>query len=95
MARPVRPLFLERTSYRRRRAADAARLLPVLGLMLFAVPLLWPQEGEAAVRGSRAIVYVFGVWVVLIFCAWSLSRLVSRSRREDGRDAALHEEEAP
>lgn len=60
------PVFLERQSYRRRRLMDAARLLPVLGAALFAVPLLWPTEGENAVRMSAAITYVFSVWAVLI-----------------------------
>ena len=36
-------VFLERQSYRRRRLMDVARLLPILGAALFAVPLLWPR----------------------------------------------------
>lgn len=83
MARPVRPLFLERASYRRRRAADAARLLPVIGLMLLAVPLLWPQQGAETVPGSRAITYIFGVWVLLIAGAWGLSRVFTGPPRAD------------
>ncbi|SDD10875.1 hypothetical protein [Ruegeria marina] len=60
------PVFLERQSYRRRRLMDAARLLPILGAALFAVPLLWPNAGEGGVRMSVAITYVFGVWAALI-----------------------------
>ncbi|SLN75274.1 hypothetical protein [Ruegeria meonggei] len=65
----VRPsLFLERQSYRRRRLTDAARLLPVLGAALIAIPLLWPS-GDAVQDGiplSSAILYIFSCWVVLI-----------------------------
>ncbi len=73
MARgPSSPVFLERRSYRRRRMQDAQRLLPVLGLVLWMVPVLWPSGDEAApVRMSDAIYYVFGVWCVLIgLSAW-------------------------
>ena len=80
---PPPPVFLERQSYRRRRLMDAARLLPLLGALLFAVPLLWPApkgavvaeagtmaDGPGAVTMSEAMVYVFGVWAVLIaLCA--------------------------
>jgi len=61
------PVFLERQSYRRRRLMDAARLLPVFGAALFAVPLLWPSGGGLeGVPTSVAIRYVFGVWAGLI-----------------------------
>ena len=63
-------VFLERQTYRRRRLMDAARLLPVLGALLFAVPLLWPAAndagGAAPVPTSRAIRYIFVVWALLI-----------------------------
>ncbi|KAA2313150.1 hypothetical protein DL237_15480 [Pseudooceanicola sediminis] len=45
------PLFLERRGYRQRRMTDAARVLPMLGLVLLAMPLLWPQ-GDGT---SRAV----------------------------------------
>ncbi|HBM61753.1 hypothetical protein ACFSDD_16460 [Salipiger marinus] len=60
------PVFLERQSYRRRRLMDAARVLPFLGLLLWLVPLLWPQGQEGGVRSSSAIVYLFGVWAFLV-----------------------------
>ena len=74
-------VFLERQSYRRRRLMDAAKLLPLLGVLLFAVPLLWPGPetgpeagavagqagaGRVAVRMSDAIQYIFLVWAALI-----------------------------
>lgn len=63
-------VFLERQTYRRRRLMDAARLLPVLGALLFAVPLLWPGAEDAGAAApmptSRAIRYIFLVWALLI-----------------------------
>lgn len=62
-----RAMFLERRTYRRRRLMDAARLMPIVGAVLFAVPLLWPEGGEAgATTMSEAITYIFGLWAVLI-----------------------------
>ncbi len=65
-ARPS--LFLERQSYRRRRLMDAARLLPILGAALIALPLLWPSQTspEDGVPLSSASLYVFACWVFLI-----------------------------
>ena len=45
-------VFLERETYRRRRIMDAARLLPLLGVALFALPLLWPKPGDPGGDGS-------------------------------------------
>lgn len=66
-------VFLEHQSYRRRRLMDVARLLPLLGVLLFAVPLLWPGPESSAAGGgsgvvamSDAMIYIFGVWAVLI-----------------------------
>ncbi|WP_127900651.1 hypothetical protein [Solirhodobacter olei] len=67
-----RPLFLARQSYRLRRLMDAARLLPVLGLFLFLVPVLWgPPSSHSTVTDG---IYLFFVWLVLIVCAFLLSR---------------------
>lgn len=67
------PVFLERQSYRRRRLMDAARLLPVMGALLFAVPLLWPGADDAGavdpVPMSHAIRYIFAVWALLILAS--------------------------
>lgn len=79
------PVFLERQSYRRRRLMDAARLLPVFGAALFMVPLLWSSgdDGEAAVHTSTAMIYLFGVWAVLILCAAMFSKFARRWRNND------------
>jgi hypothetical protein len=65
-------VFLERTSYRRRRLRDVRRLLPFIGALLFLVPLLWNAGGET--RTAMAMVYLFGAWAVLIALAAILSR---------------------
>ena len=68
MPQPGTPLFLERRSYRLRRMMDAVRLLPLLGLGLWMVPLLWSTGGDGVepVSMSRALMYIFGVWALLI-----------------------------
>ena len=67
------PVFLERQGYRRRRLMDAAKLLPIFGAALFAVPLLWPDvpsgDDTEPVRLSGAMLYVFSVWAILIALA--------------------------
>ena len=82
--KPVsKTVFLERQGYRQRRMMDLARLLPVTGAALWLVPLLWPggfetAEGVAPVRTSQAVIYIFGVWALLIVAAalfgWGLRR---------------------
>ncbi|OZB15097.1 MAG: hypothetical protein B7X55_10160 [Rhodobacterales bacterium 34-62-10] len=83
------PLFLERRSYRQRRLMDAARLLPLLGVLLWLIPLLWPQRdpaGEvAAVSTSSAILYIFGVWVLLALIALFVSLMLD-SKAETADD---------
>ena len=56
-----KPRFLAPAAYRQRRLRDAARLLPILGLALLMVPLLWTEPPS----GSRATLYVFAVWALL------------------------------
>jgi ABC-type uncharacterized transport system permease subunit len=83
---PVRaapPVFLEHRSYRQRRLMDALRLLPLVGMLLWMVPVLWPVADSAGavdavrpIKMSQAVTYVFVVWLVLIVCAAGLwSRL--------------------
>ena len=79
------PVFLQREFYRARRRADAARLLPILGACLFALPLLWRGEG-GEVSTSRAMLYLFGVWALLIIAAGLLSRRLGEPRERDEGD---------
>lgn len=68
------PLFLARRSYRRRRIMDAARLLPLVGLVLFLLPMLW-HPGETPVPDTaRGMIYLFAVWAGLILAAAALAR---------------------
>ncbi|MEO1556713.1 MAG: hypothetical protein AAFS01_09795 [Pseudomonadota bacterium] len=85
------PVFLERRSYRRRRMMDALRLLPVLGVFMWMLPLFWPTpaDGPAApetVALSTALTYVFLVWLALIASALSLWTFL-RARPEMDEDA--------
>ncbi len=83
MKRPKPPLFLQRDSYRRRRLADAARVLPVLGALLFMVPLLWAPQITPAQDTARGGLYIFAVWAGLILTAFALSRRIrSRASRD-------------
>jgi len=63
------PIFLERKSYRRRRIMDAVRLLPLFGLGLWLVPLMWPRQVDPGADGlamSAVLIYIFAVWLMLI-----------------------------
>lgn len=73
MARPPEPVFLERQSYRRRRVGDAARFLPLIGLVLFLLPVLWADDATTA----GGIVFLFTVWGALIVVVAVLSRLLA------------------
>lgn len=79
------PLFLQRKSYRARRMMDVIRLLPLLGLALWLIPLFWPVgtgAGDDAVQGiptSVALKYIFCVWVGLVVAGWLLWRRTSRA----------------
>ncbi len=62
---------------------DAARLLPVAGALLFALPLIWSDAGTAT--GG---LYVFGAWGALILAAFVLSRrLIAPAESDDNEDA--------
>lgn len=80
----ARRLFLERRTYRQNRLQDAARLLPILGLILIFGPIFIRDEGEGAILASSVagaptlagqLVYYFAIWLGLI----ALTALVSRA----------------
>ncbi len=77
------PRFLARQSYRRRRMADAARLLPLLGVFLVLLPILWRPAESAEADTAGGGVYLFAVWIVLIVAALFLSRLLSAPHTQD------------
>jgi hypothetical protein len=75
-------MFLERRLYRRRRMMDAARLLPLVGLLLFLAPLLWaPNTGEGS-STAYGMVYLFAIWALLIAISAMLSRWLADPRSE-------------
>lgn len=78
--------FVNRRAYRKRRAADAARLLPVLGAALIALPLLWRGDGADAGSTAAAMLYLFLVWAGLAALAAILSRWLSDDEGEDGAE---------
>jgi hypothetical protein len=86
MARPKRPLFLAPASYRRRRLSDAARLLPILGIILFFLPLMWTDTLELQLTPGH-LIYFFGVWLVLVIIAAAFAPgLRSGDGSADGTD---------
>ncbi|MGY6411309.1 MAG: hypothetical protein ACXIUV_09835 [Alkalilacustris sp.] len=79
MKPPRQPLYLARESYRRRRAMDAARILPVLGIFLFALPRLWGADAGPGEETAGEGLYLFTVWAGLILAAALLGRLLAPS----------------
>lgn len=75
MSPPRNQVFLEKRSYQMRRLGDAARLLPVLGLILMLLPVFWGPEtaGEPRLTAWDGV-YLFTVWFGLIGLAAFLSR---------------------
>lgn len=70
--RPQTPVFLQKASYRQRRVRDAARLVPLLGLVLLIMPLTWLSDRTNA----SALVYIFGAWLALLMLSALLSSLI-------------------
>lgn len=68
-----RKMFVERQTYRKRRMQDAARFLPVVGVVLFLLPLFWPRGPEEGIAMSAALEYIFLVWASLVAGALMLS----------------------
>jgi hypothetical membrane protein len=71
-------VYLERRRYRTRRVIEALKVLPVLGLVLIGVPLLWTE----GVKTSEAMIYFFSVWMVLVLAAIWLARRLDASAIE-------------
>lgn len=73
-----RPLFLERASYRRRRLGDAARVLPVLALVLLLLPVWWMPSAVSYAGGA---LWLFGLWAGLIVAIAALHAALRRAER--------------
>ena len=88
VARPRRPLFVERDAYRRRRLLDAARILPAAGLIALLLPVLWVASGGT--HTAAEALYLFGLWALLIGAAGALARPLrdELDRERPGSDPA-------
>jgi len=81
------PKFLDLKSYRRKRLVDAAKMLPVLGVILvaFALPFLYSGSGDnlrPPLSATPLALYFFGVWLALIVVGMILSRVLGRRAGE-------------
>jgi peptidoglycan/LPS O-acetylase OafA/YrhL len=85
MRRPRRPLFLARAPYRRRRLRDAARLLPVMGLLLLILPLFWTARAQVTLS-SGDVTYFFLVWAGLIALAAAFAPGLRSGESRDEED---------
>ncbi|MEM6386697.1 MAG: hypothetical protein AAF718_10715 [Pseudomonadota bacterium] len=83
-----RRLFLERESYQRRRWADAARLLPLVGFVLLLLPVLLKTTNDA-------LVYIFSVWALLIIAIGIVSRRLSQASPEQREEATPNDSSDP
>jgi hypothetical protein len=79
---PPAPLFVARQAYRQRRLADAARFVPIVGIVLFLLPILWEPARSAEPDTERGAIWLFTAWMVLIVAAFGLSLPLSRSDRD-------------
>jgi hypothetical protein len=77
------PIFLQRASYRQRRLRDAARLLPFLGAVLWAIPLSWQTAEDGSDVGTAGLIYIFGVWVLLILLTAVFASRIKGENRTD------------
>lgn len=75
----VTPIQVERQTFRRRRLIDATCALPLLGWILWWLPLIWNGAAQS-VPASQALIYIFGVWIALAIGAARLIHLLNRSR---------------
>ena len=76
-------LFVEKRTYRRRRMADAARLLPVFGVAFLSIPLLWSRTGEGNTSTTSAMLYIFGIWALLAAVSAAISRHLRPEESDD------------
>jgi len=84
------PLFLERRVYRRRRLIDAARILPVAGLVAILLPALWSRGGQVSTAAEA--LYLFGLWLALILAAGALSRPLREAQEREREPASAPRE---
>jgi len=81
MNEPKRYERREESARRSRKLRDLALLLPFCGAIAFASPVLDAFETANADIGHK-VIYVFGCWILLIICAFLLSRALRSEIRE-------------
>ncbi len=80
-----RPLFLARASYRKRRLRDGARILPLFGLVLVLLPLMWPAIPQ---RVGAHWLFLFLAWLGLIALTALFARDLGEPDAPPQREAA-------
>lgn len=55
---------------------DGARLLPLAGIFLILLPVLWQPRSTPAPDTGFGVIYLFSVWTLLILAARILSWLI-------------------
>ncbi|SDD28596.1 hypothetical protein SAMN05421538_101286 [Paracoccus isoporae] len=79
-----RPIFLERSAYRRRRLGDAAKLFPVVTLCALLVPV-W--LAPAALSGAGGVIWIFSLWLTVVIASALLHRRLARKPKPADPDA--------
>jgi hypothetical protein len=91
----ARRLFLERRTYRQSRLQDAARLVPILGLILIFGPIFIRDDTDAGGFLGSSLIYYFSIWLGLIVLTAVLSRALARSGPAEGDPPETAADEAP
>ena len=86
--RPNTSVFLQQASYRQRRLRDGAKLLPFLGIILLTIPLAWSVDAPDEKIGASGLIYVFGVWMVLIVLTGVLASRMRADTTETDEDTS-------
>ncbi len=72
-------IFLERRTYRVRRLIDAIRLVPILGMLLWTIPIIIRQDVNDPAPISSVMIYIFVIWAILIVASFLLVRWITRT----------------
>ncbi len=69
---------LAQRAYRRKKIKDAAFILPLLGAFLLVSPVITVFSTDGSLFGlPLPIVYIFGVWLLLVLAARRMAHLLS------------------
>ncbi|SFQ97642.1 hypothetical protein [Poseidonocella sedimentorum] len=68
----------------RSRLPDALAVLPLIGFLIFSVPLIW---GGMEIGTATALIYLFWGWFGLCLLTAVLSTIASRRMRPDDPEA--------